>query len=343
MQALVVTFGFDGPIGAEHAGLREQLAAAFAAVPGADLEGMASPQPRSGRSDEGEEDGVRRRLVGAAVACATVVVASAAFAAASPHAVTIGGRGFRTNVTVTFAAPASYALKTALRYGGAWKGPRWKSSSGDEADSLLDFSSHSDFTTRSPAIAAKNFLGNDTWATVASGPIDVPHVIRGRKVGVIRGFMLIRHSPAQGYEGWYKAVVGFALGRGYPVMVTDVKSDTPGDDSNGLIEGQLPSVWNRKAIDQALAGIVVNGNLAAEKITAAVQGRRIAGRVTDTVGHPVVGVKVTVRGRGAACCSATTTATGAYSINVPASAGTGAFAVSVAGPGGALTKRVSVH
>jgi hypothetical protein len=285
------------------------------------------------------------RSVVAAVAASALIVSAAGAATPPRSKVVLGGRGFRTNVTAAFAAPASYSVKTLLRYGGTWKGPRSQSSTtGDEADSLLDFSAHSDFTTRSAAVAARGELGNDPgWPVVTSGPVAVPHVIGGRKVGAVTGFMLIRRKAGQGYEGWYRAALGFPLGKGYPVLVADFGAETPGDDSAETIEGQLPSAWNRTAIEQAIAGVVLDGNLAAQAVAAAVKGRRIAGRVTDTLGHPVVGVKVTVRGRGGVCCSGATTGAGTFALSVPKSAGAGAFVVSVSGAGATLTKSVTVR
>jgi len=65
------------------------------------------------------------------------------------------------------------------------------------------------------------------------------------------------------------------------------------------------------------------------------------GRVTDSLGHPVVGAKVTLRKPGGKpCCTAVTSATGAFTLKVPRSAGTGAFQLSVAVGGAALTKNI---
>lgn len=289
-----------------------------------------------------------RRLVVGAVAAATTAVAvgSVGLAAAPPRAkIALGGRGFATSVAVTFAAPRGYVVKTSSGYNRTWRGPRWKNAVGDERDSLLDFSAHSDFKARSAEGAAKNQVGSDPgWKVVASGPIAVPHLIKGHKVGVIKGFMLVLQKTGKGYEGWHRAAVGFPLGKGYPVLVADFLTTSPSDDASDIIENVLPSQWNRQAVDQALQGVALDGNLAPRALQAGVHGARVTGRVVDGLGHGVVGVKVTLRKQGSEpCCSATTSATGAFAMNVPQSAGTGAFVLSVSSGGVALTKSVRIR
>lgn len=92
-----------------------------------------------------------------------------------------------------------------------------------------------------------------------------------------------------------------------------------------------------------MRGIVLEGNLAPRNVTARVQAGRVVGRVTDSLGHPVVGAKVTLgKPGGRPCCTAVTSVTGAFTLNVPRSAGTGAFQLSVAVSGATLTKSVKI-
>lgn len=294
------------------------------------------------------------RKWGYAFAVLTIVVLSASLAAAADaprKKITLSGRDYPTPVRVSFAAPTGYTSNQ----GGSWKGPRWKKIAlSSEGDSSLTVNVGGDSSAGSAERAARKRLGSyvTSWTVVASRPIAVPHLVGGRKVGTFKGFFLILHNPDQGYEGWYKATIGVPLGKGYPVLAADFGTTDPSDDATTTIEGKTPSAWNRQVIEQALRGAAVDGNLAARTIQANVRltplepccGARISGRITDALGHPLVAVKVTLRKHGLApCCAATTSATGAYVLNVPKRAGTGAFVLSVAAAGGAsLTKTIRI-
>jgi hypothetical protein len=275
-----------------------------------------------------------------------VLSAGVAAAAAPPSKrITLTGRDYAAPLIVAFAAPAGYSSG----FGGAWKGPQWKSATGD-GDAGLTVNVGGEPSARSAEQAARKKLSSYTsWKAVASGPIAVPHLVKGRKVGSLKGFFLILHNPDKGYEGWYHAAIGVPLGKGYPIVAANFGITTPSDDATQTIEGKTPSVWNRQVIDQALRGVAVDGNLAARTIQAQVRpiepccNARISGRVTDALGHPLVGVKVTLRKHAQEpCCGATTTATGAYVLNVPKSAGTGAFVLSVTAAGSSLTKTIRI-
>jgi hypothetical protein len=249
---------------------------------------------------------VNRRHAGAiAVAGATTLAVSVSVAvavAAAPPAArqTLDGRGFATPVTVTFTAPPGYRRRTPTS--SSWRGPRYTNiDTGSLLESTLDYSVHPDHTTRSAESAARHKIGTDIGGIptteVASGPIDVPHVVRGRRVGVLRGFFVIRHATREQYEGWYDAGLGFALGRGYPVIVPDFQTNFPGDDAKHEIPGGPPSRWNRQVIERALRGVAIEGNLAPARVAARIQGARVTGRVTDTLGHPSVAITVVLERR----------------------------------------------
>lgn len=239
-------------------------------------------------------------FVGTLVALATVSVGLAAGSSVGKK--TLGGRGYATDVTVAFTAPAGYTVPG----GGyeSWVGPLYTNlATGDQSESRLDFDVHPDFSASSAEQAGREKIGTDIGGIptneVRSGPIDVPHVIGGRKVGSIKGFVVIRRATRAEYEGWYEAAVAFSLGKGYPILAADIDTTAPGDDSNETIQGALPSAWNLQAVEEAVRGVAVEGNLAPSKVTARVRGGQVAGRVTDGLGHPVVGAKVALeRGSG---------------------------------------------
>ena len=259
------------------------------------------------------------------IAIAAAVVASFAFAAAKGVGKkTLGGRGWATNVTVAFTSPEGYSINGSGYEN--WLGPKFTNSvTGNEDESTLSFDVHSDYTTRSPERAARSKLGADMGGIptkqVAAGPIDVPHVVGGRKVGVIKAFFLIRQVTKSHYEGWFEAGLAFSLGTGYPIPAADLDTTAPDDDATKTIQGKLPSEWNLQVIQQALHGIAVEGNLAPRKVTARVLAGKVTGQVVDTVGHPVVGVRVVLERRTGSswtrAATGTTTGTGRYAVRLP--------------------------
>lgn len=280
---------------------------------------------------------MKRTGVSVTVAIAAAAVASLALAAATGVGKkTLGGRGWATNVTVAFTSPEGYSINGSGYEN--WLGPKFTNTvTGNEDESNLSFDVHSDFTTRSAERAARSKLGADMGGIptkqVAAGPIDVPHIIRGRQVGVIKGFFLIMQATRAQYEGWFEAGLAFSLGRGYPIPAADLDTTAPDDDATKTIQGTLPSEWNRRVIEQGVRGITVEGNLAPQKVTARVKAGRVEGRATDTVGHPVVGLKVVLERRAGSSWTRVTTGV---------TNGNGEFALRLAGVAGASGIRVSV-
>lgn len=282
-----------------------------------------------------------------ALAAAGVAAAVAIAVTAGVGKKTLGGRGFATDVTVSFTAPEGYRIN-----GGGyenWKGPLYSSltTGSDDLVSNLHFDVHSDATARTAEQAARNKVGRDMGGLptrqVAAGPLAVPHVVAGRKVGVVRGYYVLMQVTRKDYEGWYEGGLGLPLGKGYPLLAADVDTTAPDADADKRIRETLPSLWNRRVVLEGIRGIAIEGNLAPRALTARVQGRRVSGRATDSLGHPVVGAKVILRApNGTRCCTARTTPSGAFALTVPRSAGSGAFRISVAAGGATLTKNVRV-
>lgn len=256
----------------------------------------------------------------------------------------LGGRGFATDVTVSFTAPRGYRI-----WGSGyenWQGPQWTSLvTGGKGESNLDFDVHPDFTTRSAERAARNKIGTDSGAgptrEVAAGPIALPHRVGGRRIGTIRGFFVIRQTAKKGYEGWFEAGVGLPLGPGYPVLAADVDTTSPDSDSDKRIQGKLPSEWNRAIVEQGVRGIAVEGNLAPQRVIARVLGRRVAGRATDTLGHPLVGATAVLERRSGSAwrrvAATRTTASGGFVFALPGAAAGSSLRVAVSF-GGATAK-----
>jgi hypothetical protein len=256
----------------------------------------------------------------------------------------LSGRGFATSVTVAFTAPQGYTID-----GGGyenWDGPLFSSltTGSNDLESGLHFDVHPDFTTRSAQKAAQSKVGDDQGGLpseqVAAGPIAIPHVVGGKKVGDIKGYYVIRQVTRDHYEGWYEAALGIPLATGYPVLAADVDTTAPADDADKRIEGTLPSAWNRRVVEEGIRGIAVEGNFAPKALVVSATGRRLGGRVRDSLGHPVVAAAVTLKHGGKTCCRTVTSTAGTFSLPVPKSAGTGSFQLSVSTGGATLTKTV---
>jgi hypothetical protein len=269
------------------------------------------------------------RRVGALLAVTTLVGVSAALAAqAGVGKKTLGGRGWATNVTVTFTAPAGYVINGSGYEN--WNGPLWKSLvTGNEDKSNLSFDVHPDYTTRSAERAARSLLGDDMGGLptrqVAAGAIRVPHVVHGRTIGAITGTFVIMQVTKPQYEGWFEAALAFSLGKGYPIPVAGVDTTSPDDDADKRIQNELPSAWNRRIVEAGVRAIAVEGNLAPQKVTARRQGARVTGRVSDTVHHPVVAIGVTLERRAGSSWRRVATGrsdgTGAFAIPLKAASG----------------------
>jgi hypothetical protein len=291
---------------------------------------------------------MRRPRASVVLVLAALVTASLALAASGGVGrKVLSGRGFPTSVTVSFTAPEGYTIKGSGYEN--WTGPLFSSltTGSNDLESGVHFDVHPDFTTSSITKAARDKVGTEMGGQptrqVAAGPIDVPHLIRGKRVGVVKGFFVMRQVTSEGYEGWYEGGLAFSPGKGYPILGAIVDTTAPADDSDKRIKDTLPSVWNRRVVEEGIGGIVVEGNLAPRKISARVRGRRISGRVTDSLGHAVIGAAVKLRKAGARpCCRAVTSSTGAYALTVPRGAGTGAFELSASAGAATLSKRVQL-
>jgi len=279
-----------------------------------------------------------------AVSAAALTASVALGADAAVGKKTLDGRGFATAVVVAFTAPQGYTID-----GGGyenWRGPDFSSiaTGSNDLESGVHFDVHPDEKAPTAEKAARNKVGTDMGGLptrqVAAGPIAIPHIARGKKVGVIRGFYVLMQVTKEGYEGWYEGGLGFRLGSGYPALAADVDTTAPADDGDKRIEGTLPSVWNRRVVDQGIRGIFVEGNFAPRKLTVRVQGRRLSGTIRDALGDAVVGAAVKLKRGSKTCCRTTTTATGAFALSVPKSAGAGTFRLSVSTGGATLTKRI---
>ncbi len=256
-------------------------------------------------------------------ALAAVVLAAGASAEVTQRAqVGVSGRnathGYPAALYVVVKSPPDYQADCCSYDGdgGTWIGPPYRAENKPTfgGDTKLGWGAYFDTKASGPEDAARRSFVFKGWSDVSKDAIDVPHTVRGRQVGAIPGIAVIarsRGSSSSAFEG----AVGFPLCPGLHVAVY-FSSSTPLTDGTGiygkyLVNGTVVSTWNLQQLETALAGVSLDGNLPAGKVTARASGRVVSGSVTDCVGHPMP--SVSVRGGGGAT---KTTTSGSYRLRV---------------------------
>jgi hypothetical protein len=211
--------------------------------------------------------------------------------------------------------------------GGEWTGPRYQATGRATlgADSKYDWSvgvAERIADTRAALIAS---LTHD-WPVVAEGQQQVEHRVGGRPAGRIGGHWILTRSPIGGADdARMEAAVGFPLcdgNTGYAKFSLLLPSGNSAGGSAGfgeyLINGMRPTDWNAAKAMQSIRGVRVEGNRPASRVTAAVRGRRVSGRVADCSGDPLAGLAVQLQRqsgrRWVGAARGRTTATGTYSL-----------------------------
>jgi hypothetical protein len=230
-------------------------------------------------------------------------------------------RGFSPALFVQVASPPDYA-KGCCYDGdsGQWVGPRYQTQTGNlGGDSSIDWgvAFESRFATAEAAARGKLIHG---YPDVASGATTVPHLVGGRNVGSIPAFMVL--TAEGGNSARHEGALAFPLGRRvYAIArfaVFNPSSVSAAPFGDYTVKGVLASTWNRDQATTALAGIALEGNLPPARVTARAAGRRVRGAVSDSLGGPLAGVRVTLERRSGArwrsAATGSTTATGTYSL-----------------------------
>lgn len=259
------------------------------------------------------------RKIGVALAIALIAVPGAA--AADTDRVQVGGssstRGFSRQTYVTVTAPDAYTKIDFDGDAGNWRGPLCLVSSYPSLSSDVHVAWGVGFSKedRSAEEAADRGRTFRDLETAQRGTIEVPHRIRGKKVGEILAQFIIGQSPDEDSTGWAEIGVGIPMRRG--VFVRARFWSTGPSAASCTVAGTPSRLWHRDAVLAAAGGLAIDGNLPAARVTAHAQRRRVAGFVSDGFGHPVVGVRVSLErkvGRGwRRAGAASTNAAGFYS------------------------------
>ena len=211
--------------------------------------------------------------------------------------------------------------------GGEWTGPRYEATGRPSlgADSKYDWSVGLGIRAGATRAALIANLVHD-WPVVSEGRQQVKHRVGGRAAGTIEGYWVLTRSPFGGDDdARMEAAVGFPLCDGNTAYARFGLLLPSGDSAGGgtgfgeyLINGMRPTVWNAAKGMQAIRGISLEGNRPAARVTAAVRGRRVSGRVADCNAHPLAGLAVQLQqrtgGSWRTVASARTSAGGTYSL-----------------------------
>jgi hypothetical protein len=211
--------------------------------------------------------------------------------------------------------------------GGEWTGPRYQATGRATlgADSKYDWTvgvAERISDTRAALIAS---LTHD-FPVVSEGQQPVEHRVGGRAVGTVGGYWVLTRSTFGGADdARMEAAVGFPLcdgNTGYAKFSLLLPSGNSAGGSIGfgeyLINGMRPTDWNTEKGMQSIRGVRLEGNRPAARLTRAVRGRRVSGRVADCSAHPLAGLGVQLQRRAGrswrTVSSARTSASGTYSL-----------------------------
>ena len=207
--------------------------------------------------------------------------------------------------------------------GGEWTGPRYVAS-GDPSEGAVHKFDWSVGVAVKEGVTRAALIANLTqdWPVVSEGKALVKHRVGGRAAGTISGYWILTRSPGLGAnDARMEAMVGLSLCDGNNAFASfDLLVPSSNSASSGefRINGMRASDWNAAKAMQSIRGIRFEGNRPATRVTAAVQARRVFGRVLDCSAHPLAALAVELQRRTGSSwgtvSSARTSATGAYSF-----------------------------
>lgn len=233
--------------------------------------------------------------------------------------VRVGGtgstRGFSQQTFVVVSTPDAYARIGFDGDAGSWSGPLCVVSSNSSLSAVVTLPWTVAFsrTYRSADEAADRGRTFRDLPVLTRGTIEISHRIRGKEVGGILASYVVGQSRQD--HGWAELGLGIPLTRGVFVAAR-FWSTGPSFACN--VGGTASRQWHVDAVQAAAARVVVDGNLPAARVTARAQRRRVVGFVNDGLGHPLVGVRVTLERRAGRAwrraASVSTNASGLYSV-----------------------------
>jgi hypothetical protein len=210
------------------------------------------------------------------------------------------------------APPTGYTMSAP----GIWSGPPYHLNKPGAVSKVatIKWWVKADHVSTAPDAAARAFTVDPAAFTQvkASGSVEVPHVVGGSQVGTLTGYSVLLQSSQPTQNAQYQGLVSFPIGVPAPLSKSASRSPNfvvirflirePSSDRYVVGDAATPGpVWNLQQIQAALAGVQMVGSLPPAQFTATV--RRVSskccravvrGSVTDSLGHPVAGARVTL-------------------------------------------------
>ena len=215
-------------------------------------------------------------------------------------------------LTTKLAPPAGYTPTAA----GAWSGPQFRLNKPGAASrpSTMKWWVKVDHASTTAEAAVRAFTIDPAVFTLVktSGSIEVPHVVSGHRVGTIVGYSALLQSSQVTLNAEYEGVLAFPLAAVSPVsksasrapyfVVVRFLTREPASDRYVMTATPtLASAWNAQQIAAAFTTVEVVGSMPPSQYTATVSRVSwiccravVRGRVTDSLGHPVAGARVTL-------------------------------------------------
>lgn len=235
------------------------------------------------------------RLIG--ITTLVVAIGGAVAAAQDVDRVSVGGsnttRGFSPALFVTVTTLPDFHRTGFDGNSGGWEGPvcDFASNPGLSGPISLTWGVAFDDDVSSAEAAARENLTFE-WTTIESGPVAVPHLVGGREVGTIPGVFVLTDARSQ--TGYHESGLGFPLGRG---VYAAAAFWSRGNALECTVRGIPVATWHRDTARNAVRQVRLEGNLPPARVTARIAAGRVRGSVTDSVGHPDVGVAVRLEQR----------------------------------------------
>jgi hypothetical protein len=223
-------------------------------------------------------------------------------------------------LTLSIGAPDSYSRLSAGSGRGSWVGPGYAPRGAPSPWGNVTIDWEVGYDTRqldTERIALANLTRD--WQEDQRAGVSIPHVVGGRVVGDIPGFFVLQvlrqSAPSE-------LVVALPLSRNAHAWVRFLLAKPESNDFyvNGSI---LASSWNRGQALVAMSRVRLEGNLPPSLVSIRARrgGRAISGFALDFLGHPVLGIPVTLeRQRGSQWRRVSTVRTsriGGYRFTVP--------------------------
>jgi hypothetical protein len=160
-----------------------------------------------------------------------------------------------------------------------WQGPDWQVSD-RTGKTTLDWQVTFDSGVGSAGAMANKALVQN-WKVVERPAVQVPHVVRGRKVGTIPAVALVTEGPGNN-NAQYEAVLALGLCRGVFAaaqfaLLAPVADYAASPAEPYTIKGMPSGDWNRAHALDALGAVSLDGYLPLGRVTARAAGRSITG------------------------------------------------------------------